>query len=270
MSKKLTLKAFLVESVDSSELKRSPICKENVMGAIEFNGSHIAYQTKDKESFILGDGYPVTLVKEVADKPAWFSEDGEIKHELPLDEGSVGKIFHGCIFPDDNLILTNSAENFKKLLNSFLVDGGMKFVPIFRNDSMETVLNWDYYKKLSISCNFPTFDEQSEFITTKTGQLFKYIDEFGGLKFDATISAPKSKQVLNKDQIKECVREMASNDFCSKLVVKGADFEQIAEQIDIKNDQLSYTESFDTGTIQHSQFCMAIRNACAEFQKFIK
>lgn len=132
---------------------------------------------------------------------------------------------------------------FKKFLNEFSKDGSIKLTPLFENKIDVKTLSWDYYKKISASIHFPNFDELSEFMATKEGQLFNIVDETGGLKVDITVTAPKQNQKLNLSQTREIVKSLLPNDYCTKLVLKGSDNDsESIEEYDIKNAQVKYKE----------------------------
>ena len=136
-----------------------------------------------------------------------------------------------------------SVGAFKKFLNEFSKDGSVKLTPLFEDKIELTALSWDFIKKIAVSINFPSYEYQSEFMTTKEGALLGLIDELGGLKADITISAPKQKQNLNASQTKEIAKALLVNDFCSKLVLKGADFDgEELQEFDLKNAQVKYKE----------------------------
>lgn len=197
------------------------------------------------------DTYFISVVKEKSAWPVWFTEDEGIA-EIPLNDGALGELYYAIINPESRFILSLAAAGggptgaFKNFLNEFSKDGSIKLTPLFEDKIDLTTLSWDYYKKIAVSINFPTYEYQSEFMTTKEGTLLGLIDELGGLKADITISAPKQKQNLNTSQTKEIAKALLVNDFCSKLVLKGSDNEgEELQEFDLKNAQVKYKEMIE-------------------------
>lgn len=195
-----------------------------------------------------GDNYFISLVKGRTSWPVWFSDNGEID-EVPLKEGELGDIFYALINPSKAYIISLAAgagsptPAFKKFLNIFSLDSGVKLSPVFENNINIITLAWDYYKKISFSVNFPTYDDLAEFKTTQAGSLLGVIDELSGLKADISIKAPRQKQVLNAAQVRDIAKELIACEFCTSLKLRGADFEtESIEEYDLKNAQIKYSE----------------------------
>lgn len=224
---------------------------EDSSGTFDAGESHFFWKINSTVNIVETTTYFVSVVKEKNDWPVWFTEDNGIG-EIPLNNGALGELFYAIINPESRFILSLAANGggpisvFKKFLNEFSKNENIKLTPLFEDNIDVLTLAWDHYKKLSISLNFPSYDYQSEFITTKEGSLLTAIDELGGLKADITISAPKQKQKLNLSQAKDFVKALLVNDFCSKLVVKGSDSEgeEILEY-DLKNAQVKYKEMIE-------------------------
>lgn len=224
---------------------------EDSSGTFDAGESHFFWKINGTVNIVKTTTYFVSVVKEKNDWPVWFTEDNGIG-EIPLNNGALGELFYAIINPESRFILSLAANGggpisvFKKFLNEFSKNENIKLTPLFEDNIDVLTLAWDHYKKLSISLNFPSYDYQSEFITTKEGSLLTAIDELGGLKADITISAPKQKQKLNLSQAKDFVKALLVNDFCSKLVVKGSDSEgeEILEY-DLKNTQVKYKEMIE-------------------------
>lgn len=217
-------------------------------GSFDSGENHFLWKINSKEDITDTDTYFISLVKERAAWPVWFNDKGEIS-SVPLSEGGLGELFYGFVNPARTFMLTMAAStgaavgSFKKFLNEFSIDGGVKANPLFENNIDAITLSWDYYKKFSASLNFPVYDDLSEFKATKEGGLLDIIDELGGLKADITVTAPRQKQVLNADQLRNLAKSLIVNDFCGKLILRGADFEtESVEEYDLKNAQIKYTE----------------------------
>ncbi len=224
---------------------------EDSSGTFDAGQSHFFWKINNKVDIAKTDTYFISVVKEKSAWPVWFTEDDGIG-EIPLNDGSLGELYYALINPESRFILSLAAAGggpmgaFKKFLNEFSKDGSVKLTPLFEDKIDITTLSWDYYKKLALSINFPSYEYCAEFMTTKEGTLLGLIDELGGLKADITISAPKQKQNLNSSQTKEIVKSLLVNDFCNKLVLKGADSdgEEILEY-DLKNAQVKYKEMIE-------------------------
>lgn len=220
-------------------------------GSFDSGDNHFIWKINSKEDITDTETYFISLVKERSAWPVWFNEKGDIS-SVPVNEGGLGELFYAFINPARKFMLTMAAASgastgsFKKFLNEFSTDGGVKINPLFENNIDSITLAWDYYKKFSASLQFPAYDDLAEFKTTKEGGLLDIIDELGGLKADITVTAPRQKQVLNADQIRNLVKNLIVNDFCSKLVLRGADFQtESLEEYDLKNAQIKYTEFID-------------------------
>ena len=220
-------------------------------GSFEAGETHFLWKINSKEDITDTDTFFISLVKEKTAWPVWFNDDGDIS-SVPLTEGSLGELFYAYINPARKFMISMAASggaatsSFKKFLNEFSIDGGVKLVPLFEDNVDAKTLSWDYYKKLSFSMEFPIHDDLAEFNTTEKGRLLGIVDELGGLKFDITISAPKQKQTLNTAQVRDTIQNFVNNDFCRRFVVRGADFEtELLEEYDIKNAQIKYSEGVE-------------------------
>lgn len=253
-SKKAAVLYHFIESVNSDFFSDIKMAFNSLLGSTEPFGSFESGETRfywkinGKENITKTDTYFVSLVKEKKSWPVWFNENGNIS-EIPLSDGSLGELYYAIINPEEKFMLSTAALTgspvgaYKKFLNEFSKDGSIKLMPLFENRIDVKTLSWDYYKKVSASINFPNVDEIAEFLTTKEGTFFNIIDEVGGLKIDFTVTAPKQNQKLNLSQTREIVKALLPNDYCTKLVLKGADdSSESIEEFDIKNAQVKYKE----------------------------
>lgn len=221
---------------------------EDSSGTFDAGQSHYYWKIENKVDITEGDTFFISLFKEKPSWPVYLNEDEGIS-AIPITEGSLGELYY-CLFnPEARFILTLAAAGggpvgaFKKFLNEFSKDGSIKLVPLFEDKIDIKTLSWDFYKKLAITVNFPSYDIQSEFMTTKEGSLLGMINELGGLKADITISTPKQKQNLNNVQVKEIAKSLLTYDFCSKLTLRGSDNDgEEIEEFDLKNAQVKYKE----------------------------
>ena len=220
-------------------------------GAFDSSENHFLWKINSKVNIAEAETYFISLVKEKAAWPVWFNDKGEIS-SVPVQDGALGELFYALISPARKFMLTMAAAtgaaagSFRKFLSEFSPEGGVKIIPLFEDNIDELTLSWDFYKKFSISLNFPSHDDLAEFKTTKEGILLEIIDELGGLKADITVTAPRQKQVLNADQVRNLVKSLIINDFCGKLVLRGADFEtEAVEEYDLKNAQMKYSEHIE-------------------------
>lgn len=219
---------------------------EDSSGTFDAGQSHYYWKIENKVDITEGDTFFISLFKEKPSWPVYLNEDEGIS-AIPITEGSLGELYY-CLFnPEARFILTLAAAGggpvgaFKKFLNEFSKDGSIKLVPLFEDKIDIKTLSWDFYKKLAITVNFPSYDIQSEFMTTKEGSLLGMINELGGLKADITISTPK--QNLNNAQVKEIAKSLLTYDFCSKLTLRGSDNDgEEIEEFDLKNAQVKYKE----------------------------
>lgn len=221
---------------------------EDSSGTFDAGQSHFFWNINSKVNIADTDTYFISVVKEKSAWPVWFKENNGIA-EIPLNDGALGELYYAIVNPKARFMLSLAASGggsvgaFKKFLNEFSKDGSVKLTPLFEDKIELTALSWDFIKKIAVSINFPSYEYQSEFMTTKEGALLGLIDELGGLKADITISAPKQKQNLNASQTKEIAKALLVNDFCSKLVLKGADFDgEEHQEFDLKNAQVKYKE----------------------------
>lgn len=247
---------FIEAAVDDyfNELKLSfdaLLKSEESSGTFDAGESHFYWKINSKVDIAATDTYFISVVKEKSAWPVWFTEDDGIG-EIPLNDGALGELYYAIVNPKSRFILSLAAAGggpagaFKKFLNEFSKDGSVKLTPLFEDKIDLTTLSWDFYKKIAISVNFPSYEYQSEFMTTKEGTLLGLIDELGGLKADITISAPKPKQNLNASQTKEIAKALLVNDFCSKLVLKGSDNDgEEIQEFDLKNAQVKYKEMIE-------------------------
>ncbi len=224
---------------------------DEVYGTFEANEAHFLWKINGIENITNTETFFISLVKEKYSWPVWYNQDGDIS-SVPLNNGSLGELYYAYINPASKFMMTVAAAtgaaqgSFKKFLNEFSVDCNIKLTPLFEDNIDSKILSWDYYKKISTSLNFPTHDDLIEFITTSTGKSLGITDELGSLKFDITLSAPKQKQVLETSQVRQLIGNLCANDFCSKLVVRGANFEtELLEEYDIKNAQIKYNEEIE-------------------------
>lgn len=211
--------------------------------AFEFEADNIHYFSKINSIVDITDTstYFVSLVKSKNDWLVWYNQN-EIS-EIPLTDGELGEIYYALINPEKRFILsTVSAGAFQKYLNEFSKTGSVKLVPLFEDKIDIKTLSWDFYKKIAVTVNFPSYGHRAEFMTTKEGSLMGIIDELNGLKANITISAPKANSQLNKSQLREVVKDLLVNPFCSKLVIRGAEFGEEIQEFDLKNAQVKYKE----------------------------
>ena len=233
-SKKAIVSYHFIEAATDNyfdELKlsfNSLLKSEDSSGTFDAGQSHFFWKINSKVDIAATDTYFISVVKEKSAWPVWFREDEGIA-EIPLNDGALGELYYAIVNPESRFILSLAALGggpagaFKKFLNEFSKDGSAKLTPLFEDKIDLTTLSWDFYKKIAISVNFPSYEYSAEFMTTKEGTLLGIIDELGGLKADITISAPKQKQNLNTSQTREIAKALLVNDFCSKLVLKGSD-----------------------------------------------
>lgn len=253
-SKKAIVSYHFIEAATDdyfNELKLSfdaLLKSEDSSGTFDAGQSHFFWKINNKVDIAATNTYFISVVKEKSAWPVWFREDEGIA-EIPLNDGSLGELYYAIVNPESRFILSFAALGggptgaFKKFLNEFSKDGSIKLTPLFEDKIDITTLSWDFYKKIAISINFPSYEYSAEFMTTKEGSLLGLIDELGGLKADITISAPKQKQNLNISQTREIAKALLINDFCSKLVLKGSDNDgEEIQEFDLKNAQVKYKE----------------------------
>lgn len=253
-SKKAIVSYHFIEAATDdyfNELKLSfdaLLKNEDSSGSFDAGQSHFFWNINSKVNITDTDTYFISVVKEKSAWPVWFKENNGIA-EIPLNDGALGELYYAIVNTKARFILSLAASGggsvgaFKKFLNEFSKDGSIKLTPLFEDKIDITTLSWDFYKKIAISINFPSYEYSAEFMTTKEGVLLGLIDELGGLKADITISAPKQKQNLNTSQTKEIAKALLVNDFCSKLVLKGSDFDgEEIQEFDLKNAQVKYKE----------------------------
>ncbi len=217
-------------------------------GTFDAGQSHFYWKINSKIDLSETNTFFISVVREKSQWPVWFREEEGIE-EIPLDDGALGELHYGIINPEKRFILSMAATGggptsaFRNFLNEFSKDGSVKLTPLFEDKIDMLTLSWEYYKKISLSFNFPSYEHQAEFMTTKEGSLMGLIDELGGLKADVTISAPKQNQNLNSSQIKEIAKTFLVNDFCSKLILRGSggNGEEV-DEFDLKNAQVKYKE----------------------------
>lgn len=254
-SKKASVAYHFIESSEDnyySDLGKSfesLLGSENPSGS--FDSNEVNYYWNILEELDLNDSktYFISVVKEKdSGFPVWYSERLGVG-SIPLEEGLIGELFYALINPDKRFILTlagtsgSATSAFKKFLNEFSKEGGIKFTPLLEEKIELKTLSWNKFKKVATTFTFPTLDDVSEFTTTGEGQLIKLLDELGGFKVDITISAPKQSQYLNLSQTKEIAKNILDNDFCTKLVLKGSDSsEDEIQEFDLKNAQVKYSE----------------------------
>lgn len=221
---------------------------EDSSGTFDAGQSHFFWNINSKVNIADTDTYFVSLVKEKNAWPVWFQEDNGIA-EIPLSDGALGELYYAIINPQKRFMLSLAAAGggstgaFSKFLNEFSKDGSVRLIPLFEDKIELTALSWDFFKKLAVSFNFPTYEHLAEFMATKEGSLLEMIDELGALKATITISAPKAKQKLNASQTKSLAKALLINDFCNKLVLKGANFDgEEMQEFDLKNAQVKYKE----------------------------
>lgn len=256
-SKKVTVGYHFIEATDDEyfiKLARSMdalLASGETSGTLDAGSSHFIWRLNGIVDITETKTYFISLVKEKIPGLVRFDDSGTIE-DIPTMNGAIGELFYAFINPAGKFMLSTApgtgaaAGNFKKFLNEHSTDGGVKLTPLFEDRIDVKTLSWDYYKKVSVSMEFPTYDELTEFGTTREGRLLGLIDEIGGLKFDLTIAAPKQKRVLNASQLRDMIKNFMVNDFCRRLIVKGADFETEAlEEYDIKNAQVKYFEDVE-------------------------
>ena len=220
-------------------------------GNFDAGQSHYFWEVNSKVDITDTDTYCISVVKEKCAWPAWFKDDEGIA-EIPLSDGALGEVHYAIINPASRFILSLAAAGggpvgaFKKFLNEFSKDSSVKLTPLFEDKVDIIALSWDIYKKIAISMNFPGYDFLAEFMATPEGKLFGIADELGGLKLNLTLSAPKALQKINASQTKEIAKALLTNDFCSKLVLKGADnVGEDWQEFDLKNAQVKYKENIE-------------------------
>ena len=256
-SKKATVAYHFIEAANDEYFKELNLSfnallkSEDSSGTFDSGQSHFYWKINSKVDIAETDTFFISVVKEKSAWPVWYSEEDGIA-EIPLHDGALGELYYAIINPESRFILCLAAAGggpvgaFKKFLNEFSKDGSVKLTPLFEDKIDILTLSWDFYKKIAVSVNFPSYEYQSEFMASKEGSLMKLIDELGGLKADITISAPKQKQNLNASQIKEIAKALLVNDFCSKLVLKGADDAgKKIQEFDLKNAQVKYKEMIE-------------------------
>lgn len=215
--------------------------------SFEKGPSHFLVKVNDKIDLDGNDGFFLSLVKEKNTGTVCFN-DNEI-YDIPVADGKIGELHYALIIPTLNIILSfaassgSSVGNFKKFLVELAIDGNVALMPVLENKIDIQTLSWDFYKKIGVSLRFPMYDYQAEFIASREGTLFGLLGEVEGLSVNITVAAPKAKQRLNATQIKKVTKTLLANEFCNKLILKGADdAEEEIQEFDLKNAQIKYKE----------------------------
>lgn len=215
--------------------------------SFEKGPSHFLVKVNDKIELDGNIGYFLSLVKEKNTGTVCFN-DNDI-FDIPVADGKIGELHYAIIIPTLNILLSFAASgggsvgNFKKFLVELAVDGNIALMPVLENKIDIQTLSWDFYKKIGVSLRFPAYDYKAEFMASIAGTLFGLLDEVDGLSVNITVAAPKSNHKLNASNTKRVVKTLLANEFCNKLILKGADDagEEIQE-FDLKNAQIKYKE----------------------------
>ena len=227
--------------------------------SFEKGPSHFLVKVNDKIELDGNIAYFISLVKEKNTGTVCFN-DNDI-YDIPVADGKIGELHYALIIPTLNILLSFAASgggsvgNFKKFLVELAVDGNVALMPVLENKIDIQTLSWDFYKKINISLRFPNHEYQAEFMASMAGTLFGLLDEVDGLSVNITVAAPKAKQRLNATQIKKVTKTLLANEFCNKLILKGADDagEEIQE-FDLKNAQVKYKEFIEVAGSYLNEF----------------
>ena len=221
---------------------------EDSSGTFDAGQSHFFWNINSKVNIADTDTYFISVVKEKCAWPVWFKENDGIA-EIPLSDGALGELYYAIVNPKGRFILSLAAAGggptgaFNKFLNEFSKDGSVELTPLFEDKIELTALSWDFIKKIAVSFKFPTYEHQAEFMASMAGTLFGLLDEVDGLSVNITVAAPKAKQQLNAAQTKRVAKTLLANEFCNKLVLKGANFDdEEMQEFDLKNAQVKYKE----------------------------
>lgn len=251
-SKRIIINYHYIETLNtnfSTHLNSELVTAYNTDKAFSFEKgpSHFLVKVNDKIELDGNIAYFISLVKEKNTGTVCFNNNDI--YDIPVADGKIGELHYALIIPTLNIILSFAASgggsvgNFKKFLVELAVDGNITLMPVLENKIDIQTLSWDFYKKIGVSLRFPAYNYKAEFMASMTGTLFGLLDEVDGLSVNITVAAPKAKQQLNATQIKKVTKTLLANEFCNKLILKGADDagEEIQEFV-LKNAQVKYKE----------------------------
>jgi hypothetical protein len=252
-TKKVSVGYFNIEAAEDDYFSKfydnmeTIIASGNVASSFEVGDLRYLWKVVERIDTDSSASYLFAIAKEKQLYPMIFTDDGAL-NELTLADGVLGEVTYGLVNPAYKFLLCfgGSATGFKKMLGQHSAEGVVRLVPVFEEKVDEKVLNWDSYKRVSVSMNLPSGEDVTEFTNSKAGELMKLVDFLGGLKVDITVSAGGGKELLSNMMVKELLPELIGNDLCTSLTVRGSDFENgVPEQFDLKNAPIKYSEQIE-------------------------
>ncbi|MDR2885073.1 MAG: hypothetical protein LBV09_08195 [Deferribacteraceae bacterium] len=249
-TKKISVNYYNIEAAEDDYFSKFYDNMETIIAAdntsSSFEAGNLKYLWKVIERIDTDNSasYLFAIAKEKQVYPMVFTEEGAL-NELALADGLLGDVFYGVVNPAYKFLLCfgGGSTGFKKMLGQFSAEGVVRLVPVFEEMVDEKVLNWDSYKRVSVSMNLPSGEDVTDFANSKAGSLMKLVEFLGGLKVDITVSAGGGKELLSNMMVKDLLPELIGNELCTSLTVRGSDFENgVPEQFDLKNAPIKYSE----------------------------
>lgn len=191
--------------------------------------------------------YYFSLIKQGLNDVIKF-EDGQMSELEIFDNVFIGKPTFFLVSPKRRIaaVLGGGGTGVSNFLKQFAMSEKINLTPLLDNEADQKCINWDYYSGLKLSFQFGNIDNVTDAMATPYGKYFQLINELQGLKFDVAIKT-NANQTLEQTQIRNMIEDLILNDFCDKLVVKGANYSNSkSEEIDLKKASIKFRTMIET------------------------
>lgn len=212
-------------------------------GVIDNNSYSCHYNVLKKDN----DELFIMFAKTNAPKQIFVGDDGKPQ---PLTE-PTGQLFYALINTKDNIIMSfavnggNTISLIKEWINN--ESSSVRINPLLIENIKMKALTYDYFKSIHVGFKFDTQDDVAEFAMTKEGSQLSLLNDLDGYCIDCKISTRRNKQVLNRGQIQEMMNKFLDNDFCTKVVLRGGNWElgEGTEQHNLVEAKVTYQEEVE-------------------------
>ena len=225
--------------------------QENPFGFFDGKNSELMFKVHEPVKANSRTLHLVSIIKEKVFLPVRFNREGQVQEAVESPD-SLGDVSYVLIDTENGCLLTlgGRASNFCDFARWLSGDNAASVSPLYRNNAFETVMMWEYYRKVELSITAPAKDFVGNILDGEYGDNFKMLDTLSGLKIDVSVSMGHGKGQLHKDAVRNFLKGVLEENFAGKMRVSGKCFdEQTAEEIDLIGARVKHkTEIVIAGT----------------------
>jgi hypothetical protein len=190
--------------------------------------------------------YHISVAKEKDVYPVTIGTYGEQK---AISE-RLGERYHLIFCPTRNVVVALcSAGVLKAFFSQFGVAGIVRIEPYFRKDSLEKVLYWDIFRRITFAISAPNDEAMDTLDNSKSLSKVLPLRYMDALKINLSLAVGSNSgkgETLTRNSAREVIGELYDNEYCTSLKISGYDFEGAElETIDLKNDPVVFDDAVE-------------------------